>query len=136
MRRVAPLTFAFLALIVTLTLGQAGRARAQETAAPQAPAADSYEPDDAPEGAALIQPTELQHRTLSPVGDVDWAKLTIETGLWSADFGASGANPGAVTLSLYDDALTLIESVTANASPEIDRRCALDPPMTTRRFAR
>ena len=90
------------------------------TPPPFEPVSDAYEPDGTWQEAKSIASLALQNRTLSPTGDVDWAKLTVPPGVWSAGFVA-----GSATLTLYDQNLNSLESQITN-SHELSRECAVD----------
>ena len=90
------------------------------TPPPFEPVSDAYEPDGTWQEAKSIASLALQNRTLSPTGDVDWAKLTVPPGVWSAGFVA-----GSATLTLYDQNLNSLESQITN-SDELSRECAVD----------
>ena len=97
-----------------------GEAAITATLLPFEPVSDAYEPDGTWQEAKSIASLALQNRTLSPAGDVDWAKLTVQPGVWSAGFIA-----GLATLTLYDQNLNSLESQITN-SDELSRECAVD----------
>ena len=96
-------------------------------AAPGDAANTSYEPDNTPQEAKEIGALAFQQRGLTPAGDVDWAKLTVPSGSWSADFLATESTAGLLRLELYDQNLNLLESGSGDEMAIVSRKCAIDP---------
>mgnify|MGYP001772886826 CR=1 FL=1 len=66
----------------------------------QQQARDRYEPDNGPSDAKEIRPGERQERSISPRGDVDWAKFTL-TSRSRVIIETSGPS-GDTVMELYD----------------------------------
>jgi len=110
------------ALVIVTALVAAGPLGA----APDQPANTNYEPDNDPQDAKEIGELSFQQRGLTPAGDVDWAKLTILPGSWSADFLAGESSAGRLRLSLYDQNLNFLESNEDDGDALVRRECAVD----------
>lgn len=110
------LTFLLLLLVVALPRSQ------QVTHA--SPTADIYEPDDSQQDAGIIYERDLQQRTISPAGDVDWVELAVEPGEWWVDFRASTSTDlGAITISLYDSDLNRMDFSSGDGDALIGYNC-------------
>ena len=96
-----------LLFLIVAILGLAlvtGKASAQDNPSP-----DSYEPDDSPAQATVLQSGALQQRTIYPDFDVDWVKLNMDQGQTgiAETRDLSGSNPHTV-IEVYDGAGNLV----------------------------
>ncbi len=83
--------------ITACTLAPAGPALAQ------APAADSYEPNDAAQIATAIDPRQPYSATIGPAGDVDWYGIQGSAPSWQKFFASDDRRIEIIVARTQDD---------------------------------
>ena len=90
-------------------------------------ALDDWEPDNTFAAAATIGPGESQSRSIIPIGDVDWARFTVDV-VSEAVIETTGAD-GDTRMWLYDENLVQLafsDDVAGSRFSRIERLCGRD----------